>query len=67
MILQNHEDTGNREDLEIKPNSCFSDLLDSVESMECVSMSENLNCMCQLFKDMYTFYQGAVILNNCYL
>ena len=34
MIPQSHQDTGNREDLQIKPNSCFSDLKYSVESTE---------------------------------
>ena len=31
MIVQHHEDTGKREYIQIKPNSCLSDLLDSVE------------------------------------
>ena len=46
MKQQSHEDTGNREDLSIEPSSCFSDFLDSVESVECVSMLENSIICC---------------------
>ena len=42
MIPQSHEDTGNREDFWIKPNSGFSVFLDSAESREYVFMSEKL-------------------------
>ena len=34
VLTQCHEDTGNREDIQIEPKTCFSNLSDSVESKE---------------------------------
>ena len=37
-IPQRHEDTGNRDDLKTDPNSCFSDLSDSLNSLNSVKV-----------------------------
>ena len=43
MIAQHHQDTGNREDLDIYLNSGFSDLLNSLNSLNFSSIKEKLH------------------------